>query len=132
MAEKDLLVQEKQELETASESTRNVPIFVPPVDIYESEKALTLVADMPGVTSEGVVIDLNNDQLTIKGSAISKIREGSVLLKEYSVGDYYRQFTLSSVIDRGRIEATMKDGVLKVVLPKVEAAVPRKIAVKAS
>lgn len=132
MSEKDLQVQEKQELQTKSESTRNVPIFVPAVDIFESANELTLLADMPGVPIENVDIDLDNDQLTIKGTATAVEEEGTVLLREYSVGDYYRQFTLSNVIDRERIQASMKDGVLKVVLPKAEAAKPRKIEVKLS
>jgi HSP20 family protein len=131
MADKDLQVQEKQELQTRSESTRNVPIFVPTVDIYENEAGLTLLADMPGVAIENVDIDLEKDQLTIKGSVPADTMEGTALLREYVVGDYYRQFILSKEIDQGKIEAAMKDGVLKVFLPKVEAAKPRKIKVSA-
>ncbi|MGA7875582.1 MAG: Hsp20/alpha crystallin family protein [Desulfoferrobacter sp.] len=132
MADKDLQVQEKQELQTKSESTRNVPIFIPAVDIYESENELTLLADMPGVPIDNVDIDLNDDQLTIKGTAAAEEQGGTALLREYSVGDYYRQFTVSSAIDREKIKASMKDGVLKLVLPKAEAAKPRKIEVKTS
>lgn len=130
MTEKDLQVQEKQELQTKSETTRNVPIFVPAVDIYESENELVLLADMPGVPMENVEIDLDNDQLTIRGVMPPVEVKGSLILKEYSVGDYYRQFTLSNVIDQSRIEATMKDGVLRLALPKAEAAKPRKITVQ--
>jgi len=130
MEDKDLQLQEKKELQTKAESTRDVPGFVPAVDIYESESALTVVADMPGVSADSLDIDLDNDQLTIRGTAATQESEGSVLLQEYSVGDYYRQFTLSDAIDRSKIEATMKDGVLKVVLPKAEAARPRKITVR--
>jgi len=90
------------------------------------------MADMPGVAFDNVDIDLDNDQLTIRGSVRVEDEKGTVLLKEYSVGDYYRQFTLSNVIDRNKIEASMKDGVLKVVLPKAEAAKPRKITVKST
>ena len=132
MADKDLQVQEKQELQTKSESTRNVPIFVPAVDIYESENDLTLLADMPGVPIDNVDIDLNDDQLTIRGTAVPEELSGTVLLREYSVGDYYRQFTVSSAIDRNKIAASMKDGVLRLVLPKAEAVKPRKIEVKTS
>lgn len=130
MTEKDLQVQEKQELQRRSESTRNVPIFVPAVDIYESEMGLTLLADMPGVPIEKVDIDLDNDELTIRAATDVEEGRGTVLLREYAVGDYYRQFTLGNIIDRSKIEASMKDGVLKLVLPKAEAAKPRKIAVK--
>jgi len=132
MADKDLQVQEKQELQTKSESTRNVPIFVPAVDIYESQNELTLLADMPGVPIESVDIDLKDDQLTVRGQGATEEQGGTVLLREYAVGDYYRQFTLSNAIDREKIVASMKDGVLKLVLPKAEAAKPRKIAVKTS
>ncbi|MDY0038830.1 MAG: Hsp20/alpha crystallin family protein [Desulforhabdus sp.] len=132
MADKDLQVQEKQELQTKSESTRNVPMFVPAVDIYESQNELTLLADMPGVPIEGVDIDLREDQLTIRGKGAAEEQNGTILLREYAVGDYYRQFTVSNAIDREKIVASMKDGVLKVVLPKAEAAKPRKIEVKTS
>lgn len=132
MADKDLQLQEKQELQSGAENTRNVPVFVPPVDILESQEGLILLADMPGVPMDRVEIDMNDDRLTIKGSVNIEDGKGSMLLREYAVGDYYRQFTLSNAIDRSRIEATMKDGVLKVILPKAEAAKPRKIAVAAS
>jgi HSP20 family protein len=132
MADKELQVQEKQELQTDAENTRDVPVFIPPVDIYESDGELTLLADMPGVSPENVEIDLNNNQLTIKGAAAKHENGGRALLREYAVGDYFRQFTLSEAIDRGKIAASMKDGVLRVVLPKAEAAKPRKIDVQAA
>jgi HSP20 family protein len=131
MTEKDLQLQEKQEAQTRGESTRNVPVFIPAVDIYESADGMVLLADMPGVSSEGVEIDLKEGQLTIRGTAREEGGGGRSLLREYAVGDYYRQFTVSNLIDHSKIEASMKDGVLKVVLPKAEAAKPRKIAIKA-
>lgn len=132
MTDKDLQLHEKQELKTGAEGTRNVPVFVPLVDIFETQNELTLLADMPGVPMENVEIDLDNNLLTIRGSVNAEKMGGSLLLQEYEVGDYYRQFNLTNVIDRNKIDASMKDGVLKVVLPKAEAAKPRKIAVKAS
>jgi HSP20 family protein len=133
MEDKDLQIHEKKEVEATAESTRNVPVFIPAVDIYESEQALTLVADMPGVPLENVDIDLDADQLTIRGMVPQKAENnGRVLFKEYTAGDYYRQFTLSNDIDREKIQASMKNGVLKLVLPKAEAAKPRKISVQAS
>ncbi len=131
MEEKDLQVQEKKEV-SGAESTRNVPVFIPAVDIYESENSLTLVADMPGVPLENVDIDLDSDQLTIRGTVPQEEEDGKVLFREYTVGDYYRQFTLSNDIDREKIQASMKNGVLRLVLPKAEAAKPRKITVKSS
>ena len=131
MADNDLQVEEKKEVQATGESTRDVPVFVPPVDIYESENALTLLADMPGVPIDNIDIDLDSDQLTIRGKITAPTEEGKVIFREYVAGDYYRQFTLSSDIDRGKIQASMKDGVLKLVLPKAEAAKPRKITVNA-
>jgi HSP20 family protein len=132
MADNSLQVQEKKEVETSGEHTRNKPVFVPAVDIYETPESLTLVADMPGVGGGDLSVDLDKDQLTIRGTVSENASERIVILREYAVGDYYRQFNLSSAIDRTRIEATIKDGVLKVVLPKAEAAKPRKIEIKAA
>ncbi|MGO9372340.1 MAG: Hsp20/alpha crystallin family protein [Syntrophobacteraceae bacterium] len=132
MTEKDLQIEENQEFQATGESTRNVPVFVPAVDIYESENALTLVADMPGVPIESVDIDLDSDQLTMRGTIAMQEEKGKVIFREYTAGDYYRQFTLSSDIDRDKIQASMKDGVLKLVLPKAEAAKPRKITIQSS
>jgi len=133
MADKDLQFPEKKEVQSTAESTRTVPVFIPAVDIYESEHELTLLADMPGVPMGSIDIDLNGEQLTIRGAVpLENGGTGRLLLKEYTVGDYYRQFTLSNDIDREKIRASMKDGVLKLVLPKAEAAKPRKIEVKSS
>ena len=132
MTEKDLQIPEKKEVQTTAESTRNVPVFIPAVDIFETEHELTLVADMPGVPIENIDIDLEGEQLTIKGNVEQTNGDGRVLFREYAVGDYYRQFSLSNDIDRAKIQASMKDGVLKLVFPKAEAAKPRKIEVKSS
>ncbi len=132
MAETDLQIEEKKAVQAAGESTRDVPVFVPAVDIYESENALTLLADMPGVPIDKVDIDLDSDQLTIRGAVPQQEEKGKVIFKEFTVGDYYRQFTLSSDIDRSKIQASIKDGVLKLVLPKAEAAKPRKITVQST
>lgn len=132
MTEKDLQIPEKKEVQSGAEGTRNAPVFIPAVDIFETEHELTLLADMPGVPIEKVDIDLEGDQLTIRGNVPEADGAGRVLLKEYAAGDYYRQFTLSNDIDREKIQATMKDGVLKLVLPKAEAAKPRRIEVKSS
>ncbi len=132
MADKELQLQEKKAVQTDGESTRNVTVFAPPVDIYESDAELTLLADMPGVPIENVDIDLDGETLTIRGAATSHNGSGRLLFSEYSAGDYYRRFTLSNVIEREKIQASMKDGVLKLILPKAEAAKPKIIAVKAS
>jgi HSP20 family protein len=132
MAEKDLQVQEKQELATQAESTRNLPTFVPPVDIYESDDALHVLADMPGVGRESISIDLHDNQLTIHGTVTLEGETERMLLQEYAMGDYHREFSLGRIVDQSKIEASLKDGVLMLTLPKAEVAKPRKIEVKTS
>ena len=127
---KELKVREKQELSTDTEQTRPGPVYTPDVDIFESETDITLLADMPGVTTEKMAIDLRDDVLTLTGEAETdgEASEEHIVM-EYGVGKYYRQFTLSEVIDQAKITAELKDGVLRLVLPKVEKATPRKITV---
>ena len=132
MNEKELPVREKQELKSGAESTRNVPVYIPAVDIYESENEIVLLADMPGVAPGDVDVDLRDNQLTLLGKVTLEEKHEQILLQEYGVGDFYRQFTLSSRIDQGKIEASMKDGVLTLTLPKAEVAKPKKVVVKAS
>lgn len=130
---KELQAREKQELATPAEQTQPGPVFTPAVDIFETEKALTLLADMPGVASDDMVIDLRDDVLTITGAV--KPFEGKDekdVLVEFEVGRFHRQFSLSEAIDQNRIEAKLADGVLRLNLPKAEKAVPRKIAVTSS
>ena len=120
---------EKQVATGRGESTKGLPTFIPQVDIYEDAKVITLQADMPGVGKEGVHINIKDDQLTINGR-VSLPAEGETLLhKEYEVGNYFRQFTLSEIIDQGKITAKMADGVLTLILPKAEKAVPKKIEI---
>lgn len=120
---------EKQMASGRGESTRGLPNFVPQVDIYEDNKAITVLADMPGVDKQGVSIDLKDDQLTINGKVHLPEEKQMLLHKEYEVGNYFRQFTLSDLIDRDKITARMADGVLTLTLPKAEKAVPKKIEV---
>ena len=134
MADKrtELQKSEKRELATPAEQTRPGPVFAPAVDILESANSLTLLADMPGVEPKNLKIDLRDGVLTLSGTVDRPERAGEEpLLREYEVGGYYRQFTLSEVIDAGKIEAQLNDGVLRLHLPKVEAVKPRQITVKA-
>jgi HSP20 family molecular chaperone IbpA len=130
---KELLAREKQELATPAEQTQPGPVFTPAVDIFETETALTLLADMPGVANDDMVIDLRDDVLTITGAV--KPFEGKDekdVLVEFEVGRFHRQFSLSEAIDQSRIDAKLADGVLRLNLPKAEKAVPRKITVTSS
>ncbi len=133
MAEKELQIREKQELQTDAEHTMPGVVFTPAVDICESEGEITLLADMPGVPSDGVTIDLHNDELKVTGEVETQgSKNETYLLREYETGRFHRHFTLSDRIDQDRIGASMKDGVLRLVLPKVEKAKPRRIEVKSN
>lgn len=131
MTDKDIPAREKVEHPAQGESTRNVPLYSPAVDIYESATALVLIADMPGTSAESIAIDVHENQLTLRGTVTPEDEKERTLLREYGVGDYFRQFTLGKTIDRSKIEASVKDGVLTLTLPKADAAKPRKITVTA-
>ncbi|ADH85138.1 Hsp20/alpha crystallin family protein [Desulfurivibrio alkaliphilus] len=131
MSDKEMKVQHKQEVQQAGEPTKPERYFVPAVDIYESEEAVHLRAEMPGVDKDGVEINLENDTLTIRGVKAANGGENErVLLREFETGHYLRRFTIAETIDQEKIEAGMADGLLKLTLPKVEPARPRRIEVK--
>ena len=131
MKEKEIELKEKKELKpTAGEGTRPGPLFIPAVDILEDPTGITILADMPGVDGKNVDIDLKDNQLTITGRIDPVEGEKEVsLYKEFLYGDYLRQFTLSYAIDQNKITAKMEDGVLRLILPKVEKLKPQKIKV---
>lgn len=130
---KELQVKEKQEVSSPAEQTTPGLVFTPSVDIFETEKEIVLLADMPGVQAKSLNIDLRENTLTLDGGIepFETANEKDVMI-EYEVGKYYRQFSLSEVIDQEKIDAQFKDGVLRLTLPKVEKAAPRKITVQAS
>ncbi len=114
------------------EGTRTKPVFSPPTDIYETKDALCLVLEIPGVEPDGIDVTIDKRVLTIKGrSSASMAQEGySLTHAEFRDGDYERSFTLSENIDGERIEASVKDGVLRLTLPKVKPAPAKTISVK--
>jgi HSP20 family molecular chaperone IbpA len=124
---------EKQEVfDPTAERTRDRPAFVPRADIYETGDVIVVVADMPGIDENSVDVTLENNVLTIAGYVEPEVPEGfDLAFAEYQVGDYQRAFTLSDEIDRDGIEATVKDGVLRLSLPKITEARKRKIAIRA-
>jgi HSP20 family protein len=128
----ELQVKEKQEVSSPAEQTRPGLVFTPAVDIFETDRQITLLADMPGVATEDISIDLREGVLTISGEVKpwEKADEKDVLI-EFEIGKYYRQFALSETIDQAKIDAQLKDGVLKLALPKLAKAQPRKITVNA-
>ncbi len=129
---KELKVKEKQEVSSPAEQTKPGLVFTPSVDIFENDKELVLLADMPGVQAGSLNIDLRDNTLTLDGEVeqFEGKNEEDVLI-EYEVGKYYRQFSLSEMIDQEKIDAQMRNGVLRLTLPKVEKAAPRTITVQA-
>jgi len=111
-------------------ATRDETRYIaPPVDIYETDDALTVVADLPGVDKDGVDIRVEDNVLTIKGKADYNPPE-NILLGEFNLQGYYRQFQLTDEVDQSRISAESKNGVLAIRLPKAERSKPRQIKVK--
>lgn len=107
--------------------------FRPDVDILENTEELVVTADLPGVRREDVDIQFENGTLTLHARVAPRASDDRQnLLSEYEVGDYFRSFTVGEMIDTSGITASMANGVLTLRLPKVEAARPRKIEVRAN
>lgn len=131
MASKEI---EKREAQSPSETerTRSRRVYIPNVDIYENNDAVMLVADMPGVDEKTVDVTLDKNVLTISGTVEPEAYEGYQLVySEYGTGDYERSFTVSDEIDGDKIVATVKNGVLRLTLPKAEKVKAKKISVRA-
>ena len=113
------------------EGTRQAERYaVAPVDIYEESDALVVLADLPGVTREGLCVEVEQGILTIEGR-VARDTPGRVLRREFTLVPFFRQFRITEAIDTGRIRAALKNGVLRLDLPKAEAAKPRRVPVEA-
>jgi HSP20 family protein len=111
-------------------ATRDDEVYLaPPVDIFENEDSLIVVADLPGVDKDGVDIRVEDDILTIKGNA-KYTQQSNALRQEFTLQNYYRQFQLSNEVDQSKISAESKNGVLTITLPKAEKSKPKQIRVK--
>jgi len=122
--------QEKKELVEKEEKTVPARFYVPNTDIFETEHALTVIMEMPGVERENIDVGIEKDVLQIEGRIdFSKYAEMEPVYTEYNIGHYTRKFSLSSKIDRERITAEMADGVLTLTLPKAEESKPRRIRI---
>jgi HSP20 family protein len=130
-ANQELQVQKKREHDPRQESTVPARVFVPPADIYESQDALTVILEMPGVDKDNVDVRVEEDMLNVEGRLdLSKYQGLLPLYTEYNIGHYARSFRLSGKIDQSRIGAELKNGVLSLTLPKAEEAKQRTIKVK--
>ena len=127
----ELAVREKRELVGRDEKTVPGRFYVPYSDIYETDEALTVLMEMPGVEREGVSVALEDDVLRVEGKIdFSKYEGMEPVYTEFNVGHYTRSFALSGKIDRERIGAQLEDGVLVLTLPKAREAQPRRIAIQ--
>ena len=125
-----LEVQEKKELVSKEEKTVPSRYFVPTTDIFETEDALTVVMEIPGVAKPDVDVNIENDILRVEARIDHSKYEGlEPLYTEYNVGHFTRSFTLSSKIDQQQISAQLADGVLTLTLKKAKEALLRRIAI---
>jgi HSP20 family protein len=129
MAAQDLEVQQKRELDKKEEQTIPARTYLPNTDIFETDDALVVVMEMPGVERAHASITVEDAVLSISGRIdFSKYENLQPVYTEYNVGHYLRSFSLApNSFDERKITAEMKDGVLKVALPKAERAKLRKI-----
>lgn len=125
-----LQAQKKREQANREETTIPARVFVPTADIYETQDALTVILEMPGVEKGNVNVRVEEGLLRVEGRIdLAKYQGLQPLYTEYNVGHYARSFQLSSKIDQARIAAALNDGVLSLTLPKVEEAKPRVITI---
>ena len=126
----ELQVQQKRELDKKEESTIPARVFVPTADIYETQDALKVVLEMPGVEKGNVDVHVEDGVLNVEGRLdLTKYQGLQPLYTEYNIGHYSRSFRLSNKINQDKIGAELKEGVLSLTLPKVEEAKPRTIQV---
>ena len=126
----ELAVREKNELVTKDEKTVPGRYYVPSADIFETDKALSVVMEMPGVEKKDIDIVLENHTLRVDGRIDFAKYEGmEPVYTEYNVGHYARSFTLSDKVDQDTISAELNDGVLTLTLQKSKEAQPRRISI---
>jgi HSP20 family molecular chaperone IbpA len=115
----------------AGERTHDRPMFLPRVDIYETETGLVVAADLPGVRPDGLEVTLEKRVLSIYGRVDEEVPEGySLVYREYEVGDFERQFTLSGDFNINGIEANLKDGMLHLAIPRAPEPEAKRIQIR--
>jgi HSP20 family protein len=128
--EQELSVREKKELVAKEEKTIPGRYYIPYADIHETDDALAVVLEMPGVEKKDLNVALENDVLKVDGQIdFAKYKDMEPVYTEYNVGHNARSFTLSNKVDQEKISANLEDGVLTLTLPKAKHAQPRKIAI---
>jgi HSP20 family molecular chaperone IbpA len=125
-----LEVQEKKEVATKNEKTVPTRHYVPATDIFETDDALMVVMELPGVEKQVIDVNVENDVLHVDARIDFTKYEGlEPLYTEYNIGHFARSFSLSNKIDRQQISAQLEDGVLTLTLKKATEAQPRRIAI---
>ena len=127
---KEITVQEKQEVQTQSESTVPGKVYLPATDILETQNELLLYMDMPGVSKDKLTVKLERNILNIHGEIDSAAYSNlTPIYSEYNIGHFSRRFEIPNEIDQAGIRATMKEGVLVLNLPKTPEKQPRTIKI---
>ncbi|MBW2277749.1 MAG: Hsp20/alpha crystallin family protein [Deltaproteobacteria bacterium] len=130
---KEIEVREKEQVApTEGEPTREGVYYTPSVDIYADDEAITVTADLPGVKTEDLEVDLREGVLTVTGHVGPAESRLKPVYREYGIGGYTRRFTVGDKIDQAAISAKLEHGVLELRLPRAERHKPRKIEVKAA
>lgn len=123
----------RQDVSRPDTARRDTQAMTPRVDVLEDETGITVVADMPGVSKDSLEIKVENDALSIEGAVSAATPQAmEATYAEVRIPRYRRSFTLSRELDSSRIEAQLKDGVLRLRIPKHEQARPQRISVKVS
>jgi HSP20 family protein len=126
----ELAVRDKKELVSKDEKTVPGRYYVPVADIFETDSALCVVMEMPGVEKKDLEVALENDVLRVAGRIDFAKYEGmEPVYTEYNIGHYTRSFAISNKIDQERISAQLENGVLTLTLPKAKEAQPRRISI---
>src|SRR3984885_2282207 len=129
-ASQELSVRDKKELLSKDEKTVPGRYYIPYADIHETDDALTVVMEVPGVEKKDLNVALENDVLRVDAQIdFAKYEDLEPVYTEYNVGHYTRSFTLSNNIDQERISAQLDDGVLTLTLPKAKETQPRRISI---
>ena len=130
MVSQEVAAREKRELEREQERTEAGKFFSPYTDIHETDRAVVVSMEVPGVGKDAIDIELEKGVLTVKGTIdATKYEKLRPIYSEYNVGNFVRTFHVSTKIDAGAISAKVADGVLTIDLPKVKEAVARRISV---
>jgi len=116
---------------TGEEAGWGLRTWTPAVDIYDTDDALVLKAELPGVSKDDVSIEIHNNTLILRGERKheAEVKEGDYYRAERAYGTFQRSFVLPTLVDQDKVQATYTDGVLELRLPKSEAAKPKRIAI---